>query len=172
MAEHSFFANNRMHYAFMKQALDQAQIAAASGEVPVGAVVVYENRVIARGHNQTERLGDPTAHAEMLALTAACDYLSAKYLPDCTLYVTLEPCSMCAGAMVWSKLGKAVIAAQDQKAGACGSLLNVASHKRLNHRVELLFGVMEQESEQLLKRFFSRLRGGESHHTNGSTGPA
>lgn len=147
------------HYRFMQQALIEAEKAAEAGETPVGAVIVYKNRIIARGHNQVELLTDPTAHAEMIALTAALEHLGEKYLKSCTLYVTLEPCPMCAGALVWAKLGKLVMAAQDEKAGACGSLFNIAAHRSLNHRIELLHGIMEDESEALLSDFFKRLRG-------------
>ena len=102
---------------FMKQALREAQEAYYEGEVPVGAVVVINNKIIARGHNQVERLTDPTAHAEVLAITSACSYLGAKYLPDATLYVTIEPCHMCAGALYWSKLKRVVFGATDTKQG-------------------------------------------------------
>ncbi len=147
-----------LHYRFMEQALKEARSAAQMGEVPVGAVIVYRNRIIARGHNQVELLKDPTAHAEMIAFTAAFEHLGEKYLNECRLYVTLEPCPMCAGAAVWSKLGSMIIAAQDDKAGACGSLYNIASNHQLNHRVNVSFGVMENESEELLRSFFKNRR--------------
>lgn len=147
-----------LHYRFMGQAFLEAEKAADSGEIPVGAVIVHENRIIARGHNQVELLSDPTAHAEMIALSAAFSYLGEKYLPDCTIYVTLEPCPMCAGALVWSKIGRLVYGAQDEKAGACGSIFNVCCHPLLNHRIEIIQGVMENPSEALLQQFFKGLR--------------
>ncbi len=146
------------HHRFMTQAMLEARKAADIREVPVGAVIVFKNRIIARGHNQVELLSDPTAHAEMICLSAAYGYLGEKYLVDCTMYVTLEPCPMCAGALVWSKLGKLVFGAQDEKAGACGSLFNIAAHQSLNHRIEILHGIMELESEALIQSFFKRLR--------------
>lgn len=146
------------HLRFMNQALIEAQKAGESGEVPVGAVIVHENKIIGRGHNQVERLCDPTAHAEMIAISAACMYLGEKYLPECTLYVTLEPCPMCAGALVWAKLGAMVIAAQDEKSGACGSLFNIAAHRKLNHRIAMQTGFLEKESEKLLQKFFKSRR--------------
>ncbi len=149
---------NTNHYRFMKQAFAEAEIGSEAGEVPVGAVIVHKNRIIARGHNQVELLTDPTAHAEVIALSSAFNHLGEKYLADCTMYVTLEPCPMCAGALVWAKISKLVIGAQDEKAGACGSILNVAEHPVLNHRIQVLYGVMEQESESLLRAFFERLR--------------
>ncbi len=149
---------DNLHYRFMGQALVEAEKAAESGEVPVGAVIVHNNRIIARGHNQVELLSDATAHAEMIALSAAFSHLNEKYLPDCTLYVTLEPCPMCAGALVWAKIGRLVFGAQDEKAGACGSILNIASHPVLNHRIEMIQGIMEDECEALLRRFFEELR--------------
>jgi tRNA(adenine34) deaminase len=145
-------------YRCMGQALLEAEKASDIGEVPVGAVIVHKNRIIARGHNQVELLSDPTAHAEMIALTAAFSHLEAKYLPDCTMYVTLEPCPMCAGALVWAKIGRLVFGAQDAKAGACGSIFNIASHPALNHRIEMIHGIMEDECEMLLRRFFEKLR--------------
>ena len=154
----SITSPENQHYRFMQQAINEAQVAASQGEVPVGAVVVWKNRIIARGHNQVELLNDPTAHAEMIALSAALEHLEEKYLTACTVYVTLEPCPMCAGAFVWSKLGKLVIAAQDEKAGACGSLFNIGAHKNLNHHVEMVHGIMESESQALLRDFFQKRR--------------
>ncbi len=147
-----------LHFRFMRQALLEAEKASDAGEVPVGAVIVHKNRIIARGHNQVELLSDPTAHAEMIALSAAFSHLGEKYLTECTIYVTLEPCPMCAGALVWAKTGRLVFGAQDEKAGACGSIFNIAHHPVLNHRMEVLQGVMEDESEMLLRRFFEKLR--------------
>ncbi|NBC17066.1 MAG: tRNA-specific adenosine deaminase, partial [Bacteroidetes bacterium] len=110
---------------WMKRALKEAERAFEAGEVPVGAIVVRDGTVVGRGHNQVERLGDPTAHAEMLALTAACETVGDKFLADCTLYVTLEPCPMCAGALVWARLGRLVFGAFDEKAGSASTLYNI-----------------------------------------------
>ena len=137
----------------MRQALNQAQLAFERGEVPVGAVIVAENRIISRAHNQTEQLTDVTAHAEMLALTAASNYLGGKYLKDCTLYVTLEPCIMCAGAQAWAQLGKLVYGASDAKRGYSQKGKNL-----LHPRTEVSSGLLKEESEQLLKQFFAKLR--------------
>lgn len=142
----------------MRQAIKLAKIAEEKGEVPVGAVVVYKNKIIGRGYNQTEMLHDPTAHAEMIAISAACSTINNKYLADCTLYVTLEPCPMCAGAIVWSKLMRLVFGAIDENAGACGSIFNISTNKKLNHRVETIQGLYELESQELLKDFFNKKR--------------
>ncbi len=138
---------------FMKQAIDQARQSAAEGEVPVGAVVVCNGQVIARGHNRTERLLDVTAHAEIIALTAASDYLQSKYLSDCTLFVTLEPCVMCAGALQWAQLGRLVFGAQDEKRGF------MRFGKELLHpRTKVEYGICEAECRNLLRVFFSARR--------------
>ena len=138
---------------FMKEAFKEAQKAFEEGEIPVGAVVVCRNRVIARGYNQTEKLNDVTAHAEMIALTAAANAMGAKYLNECTLYVTLEPCIMCAGALYWAHLGKLVISAGDSKRGYTQIPQNI-----LHPKTEVIRGVMLQETEALLKQFFLKLR--------------
>lgn len=143
----------------MARAYMLAEQAFEEGEVPVGAIVVHKGQIIGKGYNQVERLNDPTAHAEMLAISAACETLSEKYLSECTLYVTLEPCPMCAGASVWSKLNTIVFGATDAKAGACGSIFNISSNEKLNHRVDVIQGVMETECEFLLKEFFREKRG-------------
>lgn len=147
------------HQRFMARAYMLAEQAYDEGEVPVGALVVHNDQIIGKGFNQVERLNDPTAHAEMLAISAACETLSAKYLSECTLYVTLEPCPMCAGASVWSKLDTVVFGASDAKAGSCGSVFNIASNNKLNHSVNVLQGIMEAECEHLLKTFFRDKRG-------------
>jgi len=152
------------HEQWMKQALREAEKAFEQDEVPVGAVVVYENRVIGRGYNQMERLQDPTAHAEMIALTAAANHLQARRLEGCTLYVTLEPCAMCAGAIVLSRIPTLVFGAFDPKAGACGTLYNIVEDKRLNHNPHVVTGVCDRESEQLLRGFFGRVRNIPSQH--------
>ncbi len=143
---------------FMRAALAEAQSAAESDEVPVGAVVVHRQRIIGRGHNQRELLTDPTAHAEMLALTAAAGYLRSWRLEECTLYVTLEPCVMCAGAIVQARVQRLVFGASDPKAGACGSLYTSPSDRRLNHVVEMTTGVLEQEAGAMLQDFFKKQR--------------
>jgi tRNA(adenine34) deaminase len=143
---------------WMKQALREAERAYEQDEVPVGAVVVQKGKIIGRGHNQIERLQDPTAHAEMIAITAATNHLQSRRLDDCTLYVTLEPCPMCAGAIVLSRIPTLVFATFDPKAGACGTLYNIVHDKRLNHTVHVISGVCDRDSEELLKGFFGRVR--------------
>lgn len=143
---------------FMSEALKEARKAFAEDEVPVGAVVVYKNQVIARGYNQVERLKDPTAHAEMVALTSATAYLKAKWLNDVSLYVTIEPCSMCAGAFVLARIKKIIYGADDPKTGACGSVINIANNKNLNHRIDVKKGVLKEECSALLKEFFKKKR--------------
>ena len=141
---------------FMALALDEARKAALEGEVPIGAVIVREGEVIARAHNMTEQSKDPTAHAEMLAIKAALSELKGKIhrLSGCDMYVTLEPCAMCAGAIVLSRLRRLYIGTADPKSGACGSLFDIVRDERLNHRVEVDFGVMEDACRGLLKDFF------------------
>ncbi len=146
------------HRNFMLQALKLAEQAYRQNEVPVGAVLVHEGRIIGKGFNQVEMLKDPTAHAEMLAISAACATLQNKYLGGCTLYVTLEPCPMCAGAIVLSKIDRVVFGALDEKAGACGSVFNLINNQKLNHQVETIHGVLDTDSEFLLKQFFSERR--------------
>lgn len=142
----------------MKQALREAERAYEQDEVPVGAVVVHKGKVIGRGYNQIERLQDPTAHAEMIAITAATNNLQSRRLEECILYVTLEPCPMCAGAIVLSRIPTLVFATFDPKAGACGTLYNIVHDKRLNHAVHVISGVCDRESEEYLKGFFGRVR--------------
>ena len=132
------------------------------GEVPVGAVVTLDNRIIGKGYNQTESLQDPTAHAEMIAISAAANTIKSQRLEECSLYVTLEPCSMCAGGIVLSRIKYLIVGAMDPKAGACGSLRNIVHDQRLNHQVELVAGVLEKESAGLLKMFFQNLRASKS----------
>ena len=139
---------------FMKEAFKQALMARDENEIPVGAVVVANNQIIARAYNQTERLSDPTAHAEMLAITAATNYLGTKYLADCTLYVTLEPCGMCAGALYWSQLTKLVYAASDDQRG-----FTTINPKMVHPKTEVIRGPLEQECSQLVLDFFQKLRG-------------
>ena len=140
---------------FMRQALREAQDAYYEGEVPIGAVVAINNKIIARGHNQVERLNDPTAHAEILAITSACSYLGAKYLPDATLYVTIEPCHMCAGALYWSKLKRVVFGAKDLKQGYQFFFEN---KNPFHPKTEIISGVLAEESAKLIKEFFKERR--------------
>ena len=142
----------------MQLALEQARRAEAQGDVPVGAVVVHDGKVIASACNERELRDDPTAHAEVLAVRAAAEKLGRWRLDDCTLYVTLEPCAMCAGAVVNARIGTVVFAAADLKAGAMGSLYNLASDPRLNHEPVVRHGVLAQESAQMLQAFFAQRR--------------
>mgnify|MGYP001580427626 FL=1 len=143
---------------FMKKALVEARRAVVSEDVPVGAVIVLKNKVIARAHNQVELLGDPTAHAEMIAITEASAFLKSKWLKDCTLYVTIEPCSMCAGALVLSRIFKVVYGAGDPKTGAGGSVFNILHNEKLNHRVKVKAGVLKEECAAIIKEFFRKQR--------------
>ena len=147
----------------MKEALKQAKMAQEQDEVPVGAVIVFKNKIIARAHNQVEILKDPTAHAEMIAITQASNSLSSKWLLDCTLYVTIEPCSMCAGAFVLSRIKRVYFGAFDSKAGACGSVLNIVRHPKLNHTIEVVSGLMAEECGDLMRQFFIKRRGRDSN---------
>ena len=144
--------------SYMEEALREANKAYNLGEVPVGAVVVKDGEIVGRGHNLTETSGDPTMHAEMLAIREAAERLGGWRLTGCSMYVTLEPCSMCAGALVWSRIEKLYIGAKDPKAGACGSVFNIVESDKLNHRLEVEYGIMEKESSEILKRFFKELR--------------
>jgi tRNA(adenine34) deaminase len=143
------------HLRFMELALREARLAAEEGEVPVGAVVVCEGAIVARDRNRREALQDPTAHAEMLALTAAANAAGTWRLTDCVLYATLEPCPMCAGAVVQARIPLVVFGAYDPKAGACGSLFNIANDPRLNHRARILGGVLAEPCGALLSEFFA-----------------
>ena len=142
----------------MNLALAEAEIAAGQDEVPVGAVILRDGEVVGTGHNLTRRNQDPTAHAEMVAIRAAADTTGSWWLEQCTLFVTLEPCAMCAGALVLARLPNLVFGAWDPKAGACGSLRNVVSDNRLNHKVDVVRGVLEDECVAVLQRFFKQLR--------------
>ena len=142
------------HEIYMQQALKEAEKAYDAGELPVGAVIVFENRVIAKGYNQVETLKDPTAHAEIIAITSAASYLSSKALLGCSMYVTLEPCSMCAGAIVLAKIENLYFGAFDNKLGACGSVLNVINNKSLNHQLSVSGGILDAECAALLRSFF------------------
>ena len=142
----------------MQVALDEARLAGEAGEVPIGAVVVLDGAIIARGQNRVLRELDPTAHAEIVALRAAAAAIGNYRLPGCTLYVTLEPCSMCAGAMIHARIDKLVYAAADPKAGAAGSVLSVLNHPQLNHQMEVEQGILADEASDLLRSFFRERR--------------
>jgi len=144
---------------YLRAAITEANDAEANGEVPVGAVVVHENKIIGRGQNRVLRDSDPTAHAEIVALRAAGLALRNYRLEDCTLYATLEPCAMCAGAILHARIARLVYAAPDPKAGACGSVLSVMNHPQLNHKVEVTSGLLADECGRMLTNFFIKRRG-------------
>jgi tRNA(adenine34) deaminase len=145
---------------FLRAAIAEARDAEASGEVPVGAVLVYNGEIIARGQNRVIRDHDPTGHAEIVALRHAARYVeNYRLVPGCTLYVTLEPCAMCAGAILHARVARLVYGALDPKAGACGSVLSVMNHPQLNHRVEVVPGVLAEQCGELLTSFFRARRG-------------
>ena len=146
------------HERWMAYAIREAEQALRRKEVPIGAIIVHNSRIIGRGYNQTETLQDPTAHAEMIAITAASTHLGTRRLEECALYVTLEPCAMCAGAIVLARVPTLVFGAYDPKAGACGTLFNIVQDDRLNHRVELVGGVAAEQCGALLTDFFSGVR--------------
>lgn len=143
---------------YMKEALREARSAAQLGEIPIGAVIVKDDEIIARGHNMTETAKDPTAHAEMIAIKEASGKLGGWRLSGCDMYVTCEPCTMCAGALVWSRIERLYIGTMDPKAGACGSVYNIVQDERLNHSVEIETGIMEEECSSIIKEFFAGLR--------------
>ncbi|MBR0139545.1 MAG: tRNA adenosine(34) deaminase TadA [Firmicutes bacterium] len=147
---------------FMRMALEEARLAAEAGDIPVGAVIVKDGRVVGRGRNSTETDKDPTCHAEMKAIREAAKTLGGWRLFGCEMYVTLEPCSMCAGAIVLARIDRLFIGTMDPKAGACGSLRNIVSDERLNHRAEVSYGLLQEECGQLLKDFFRSLRAGKN----------
>jgi len=144
--------------AFMREALKEAEKADGRGEVPVGAVIVMDGRIVARAHNQRETLNDPTAHAEMIALTQAAAWAGAWRLSGATIYVTMEPCPMCAGALVLARVDRLVYGCADPKAGACGSLYNIPGDERLNHRVEVTSAVLAQQCADMVSSFFKARR--------------
>ncbi len=143
---------------FMEIALEEAQKAAEMGEIPIGCVIVREGEIIARAHNRVEADKDPTAHAEILALRQAANRLGGWRLIGCDMYVTVEPCSMCAGAIVWARINKLYIGTMDPKSGACGSIFNIPQEDRLNHHVEIETGLMQEECSSIMKTFFKKLR--------------
>jgi tRNA(adenine34) deaminase len=152
--------SDKQHEYFMELALREAELALARKEVPVGAVIVQNNKIIGKGSNQIELLQDPTAHAEMIAITAAAAHLESRRLEECTLYVTLEPCAMCAGAIVLARIPVLIFGAYDPKAGACTSLYTITNDSRLNHRVHTKGGVLEEKCGGILKEFFKERRPG------------
>lgn len=143
---------------FMQAAMEEARIAEENGDVPIGAVIVYQDQVIGKAYNQREQLKDPTAHAEIIALTQAAAFLKSWRLNGCTMYVTLEPCPMCAGALVLARIDRLVYGCDDPKAGACGSLYNIVRDERLNHRVEITSGVLREQCSEQLQQFFAHRR--------------
>ncbi len=147
---------------WMAEALAEARRALEEDEVPIGCVIIHGTRVVGRGHNRVEALKDPTAHAEIIAIGAATRALGSKWLSECTVYVNVEPCSMCAGALVLSRIDRLVYGAADPKAGACGSVINIADSRSLNHRIEVTSGVMEDESRTIVKSYFRRKRACEA----------
>jgi tRNA(adenine34) deaminase len=143
---------------FMKEALREAQKAYERNEVPIGAVAVHENRIVGRGHNQTEGLKDPTAHAEILAITAAANALQSWRLNGVEIFTTVEPCIMCAGALVLARVKRIVFGTRDEKFGGCGSVFNIVSEPKLNHRIEITEGVLTDQAAALMKSFFKKKR--------------
>jgi tRNA(adenine34) deaminase len=146
----------------MQQALEEATKAAEMGEIPIGAVIVKDGEIIARGHNETESQKDPTAHAEMIAIRNAAKALGGWRLTGCEMYVTVEPCAMCAGAIVWARIDKLHIGTMDPKGGGCGSIFNIPQEERLNHFVTIETGVMQEECSRIMKDFFKELRNKKS----------
>ena len=143
---------------YMSEALKQAQKAFDLDEVAIGAIIVHKRNIIARAHNQTRLLKDPTAHAEMIALTQAANFLKSERLLNCTLYVTIEPCPMCAGALVWARIKRLVFGTSDPKAGACGSVMDILSQEKLNHRISVKKGVLAKDCGSLISEFFRKQR--------------
>jgi len=143
---------------YMHLAIEQAKIAEENGDVPIGAVIVYKNQIIGKAYNQREQLKDPTAHAEIIALTQAAAFLESWRLNGCAMYVTLEPCPMCAGALVLARMDRLVYGCDDPKTGACKSLYNIVQDERLNHKLEVTSGVLEEQCREQLQGFFARRR--------------
>ena len=164
LATESFFARSLMinvtenDEQYMRLAIDQAKIAEENGDVPIGAVIVYQDQIIGKAYNQRQQLQDPTAHAEIIALTQAASFLESWRLNGCTMYVTLEPCPMCAGALVLARIDRLVYGCDDPKTGAVKSLYNIVQDERLNHRLEVTSGVLAEECSELLQDFFQRRR--------------
>jgi len=150
--------NSKSDDNYMKLAIEQAQVAEENGDVPIGALIVFENQIIGKAYNQREQLNDPTAHAEIIALTQAAAFMESWRLHGCTIYVTLEPCPMCAGALVLARMDRLVYGCDDPKTGACGSLYDIVRDKRLNHRLAVSTGVLADECSGLLRNFFGKKR--------------
>ncbi|MFH0948518.1 MAG: tRNA adenosine(34) deaminase TadA [Elusimicrobiota bacterium] len=142
----------------MRQAIKEAKKAVKKGEVPVGCVIVKDNKIISRAHNLTIKKNDPTAHAEILAIKKAAQKIGNYRLTNCEMYATIEPCPMCAGAAVWSRIKRIIFGVSDEKSGACGSVINIANNKKLNHRIKIKSGVCEDECANLIKNFFKERR--------------
>jgi tRNA(adenine34) deaminase len=159
MCYNQMIAGDPEHQKYMREALAEARVAYERGEVPVGAVAVHKGYVVGRGHNRKEELADPSAHAEMIALREAAQVLGSWRLSDVTLYSTMEPCPMCAGALVLARVPRLVYAVDDPKSGAAGSLFDIVRSPRLNHQVQVTRGILAQEARELLDLFFSELRG-------------
>jgi tRNA(adenine34) deaminase len=149
---------NKEDEKYMRGAIEAAKIAEENGDVPIGAVIVHKNQMIAKAYNQREQLQDPTAHAEIIALTQAAAAMGSWRLEGCTMYVTLEPCCMCAGALVLARMDRLVYGCDDPKAGACKSLYNIVEDERLNHRLEVTAGVLSDQCTELLQQFFQKRR--------------
>ncbi|MFQ5771667.1 MAG: tRNA adenosine(34) deaminase TadA, partial [bacterium] len=149
---------DKLDEKFMRAAIEAARIAEDNGDVPIGAVIVHQNKIIGKAYNQREQLNDPTAHAEIIALTQAAAALENWHLNGCTMYVTLEPCPMCAGALVLSRMDRLVYGCDDPKTGACKSLYNIVQDERLNHRLEVASGVLAEQCGQQLQEFFAKRR--------------
>ena len=143
---------------FMNDAIEEAIKAKDSNDVPVGAIIIKDNLIIAKGFNKVQSLNNPLQHAEIIAISSALDCLKTKYLTDCDMYVTLEPCSMCAGAIVLSRIRRLFIGTEDSKSGACGSVINIVQNKQLNHNPEIYFGFCEEKCKSLLVDFFNEIR--------------
>ncbi|MCX8124858.1 MAG: tRNA adenosine(34) deaminase TadA [Spirochaetes bacterium] len=149
---------NKDHHMYMAIALEEAKLAEAEDEIPVGAVIVMGDQIIARAHNKTRQCSDPTAHAEMLAIKDAASYLHNERLVGCSMYVTKEPCAMCAGAIVHARIETLIIGTKDYRFGACGTVLAVCGNTALNHTPEMVFGICQEECKTILQNFFKKLR--------------
>jgi tRNA(adenine34) deaminase len=154
----SISAVNETDERYMRLAIEQAEIAQENGDVPIGAVIVHNGQIIGKAYNQREQLQDPTAHAEIIALTQAAAALESWRLEDCTMYVTLEPCPMCAGSLVLARINRLVYGCDDPKTGAVKSLYNIVTDSRLNHRIEVISGVLAEQCSELLEQFFQKRR--------------
>ena len=155
---------SEIDYNFMLAALTEAEKALAEDEVPIGAVIVYKNKIIGKGFNQVEMLKDATAHAEMLAITAAANYLQSPHLDGCSLYVTAEPCIMCTGAAIMARINTIYFSVFEPKFGACGSLYNLAEEGKTNHKIKIISGLLAEESNKLMTGFFEKKRKGKNSH--------